>query len=65
MSDTILTELPQLLGADRTVILRWILKKHDVHWIHLAQDRDLWQDRVNKVIDLRVPQIKAGNFLAT
>jgi hypothetical protein len=31
------------LGLDERIILRWILKKWDVNWIHLAQDRfQLW-----------------------
>jgi hypothetical protein len=31
-------------------------------WIHLAQDRDMWQDLVNVVMKLRVVE-NAGNFL--
>jgi hypothetical protein len=27
----------------------------DVDWIHLAQDRDMWQALVNTVMSLRVP----------
>jgi hypothetical protein len=27
----------------------------DVHWIHLAQDRDRWRVLVNSVLNLRVP----------
>jgi len=27
----------------------------DMDWIHLAQDRDKWQDLVNTVMKLRVP----------
>jgi hypothetical protein len=27
----------------------------DVHWIHLAQDRDRWRALVNTVMNLRVP----------
>jgi hypothetical protein len=26
-----------------------------IDWIHLAQDRDQWQDHVNTVMNLRVP----------
>jgi hypothetical protein len=36
-----------VLGVDEKVILKWILKKMDVEWIHLAQDRDQWQAVVN------------------
>jgi hypothetical protein len=36
----------------------------DVDWIHLAQDRDKWQDFVNVVMYLRV-QEKVGNFLTS
>jgi hypothetical protein len=32
-----------------------------VDLMHLVQDRDLWQDNINMVMNLRVPQ-KAGNF---
>jgi hypothetical protein len=27
----------------------------DVDWIHLAQDRDMWQALVNMMMNLRVP----------
>jgi hypothetical protein len=33
-----------------------------VHWMHLAQDRDQWQDLVNMVMNLCIPK-KVGNFL--
>jgi hypothetical protein len=28
---------------------------NSVDWIHVAQDRDQWQDFVNTVMNLRVP----------
>jgi len=33
-----------------------------VDWMHLAQGRGQWQDSVNTVMNLWVPQ-KVGNFL--
>jgi len=41
------------LGVDVGIILQWILEKQDVHWIHLAQDRDRWRAPVNTVMNLR------------
>jgi hypothetical protein len=35
-----------------------------VVWIHLTHDKDLWQDLVNKAVNLQVPQ-KAGSFLTS
>jgi hypothetical protein len=35
-----------------------------VEWINLAQDRDQRRDRVNPLMNLRVPQ-KEGNFLTS
>jgi hypothetical protein len=35
-----------------------------VKWIHLAQDRDVWQAVVSTAVNLRLPQ-KAGNFLTS
>jgi len=35
-----------------------------VDWIHLAQDMDQWQDLVNMVMNLQVPQ-KVENFLTS
>jgi hypothetical protein len=36
----------------------------DVDWVHMAQDRDQWQDLVNTVINLRVPK-KEGSCLSS
>jgi hypothetical protein len=30
------------VDIDRRIILKWILRKHKVDWIDLAQDRDWW-----------------------
>jgi hypothetical protein len=32
-----------------------------VDWIHLVQDRNLWRDLVNTVMNLRLP-VKVGNL---
>jgi hypothetical protein len=37
---------------------------HDVDWFHLAQDNDHWRDRVNSVMNFRVPQ-NVKNFLTS
>jgi hypothetical protein len=49
------------LGVDDRIILEWILTEAEwefVNWIYLAQDRDQWSNRVNTVMNLRVPSIK-------
>jgi hypothetical protein len=43
------------------IILEWI-SGTGVEWIHVAPDRDQWQDLANTVMNLWVPQ-KAENFL--
>jgi hypothetical protein len=47
------------LGVDGRIILKWIFNQGvgmgGMDWIHLAQDRDRWQDLVNSVTNLRVP----------
>jgi hypothetical protein len=30
------------------------IRSEGVHWIHLAKDRDQWQDLVNTVMNIRV-----------
>jgi len=35
-----------------------------VDWIHVAQDRSMWQALANRVMNLRVPQ-NAGNFVTS
>jgi hypothetical protein len=35
-----------------------------MHWIDLAQDRDMWRELVNAAMDIRVPQ-NSGNFLTS
>jgi hypothetical protein len=54
------------LGVDGRIILKRIFKKRDegMHWIHLAQDRNIWRALVNAVMNIRFPQ-NAGNFLAS
>jgi hypothetical protein len=42
----------------------WETGLKGVYWIHLAQDRHLWQTPVNMIMSLRVPQ-KAEYFLTS
>jgi len=44
-------------GADRRIILRWILRKWDgegMDWIDVAQDWNRWRALANAVLNLRV-----------
>jgi hypothetical protein len=43
------------LGVHRWVILKCILKKLGVNWIHLVQERDQCRFLVNTVINFMVP----------
>jgi hypothetical protein len=43
------------LGLDGRIILKQILGKEGVDWIHLSQDRDRWQTLVYTLMNLRVP----------
>jgi hypothetical protein len=45
-----------------SLLVEWLLASHEglcsmelVNWIHVDQDRDLWWDYVNTVMNLRVP----------
>jgi hypothetical protein len=42
---------------DRKIILKLISKRMvcEMDWIHLAEDRDQWEDCVNRVMNLLVP----------
>jgi hypothetical protein len=45
-------------GVDGRIILRRIFRKWDVvsmDWIELAQDRGMWWELVNWVMNIRVP----------
>jgi hypothetical protein len=37
------------------ILLKWILKKWDVDWIHVAQNRYQWQAVLNTTMSLWVP----------
>jgi len=44
------------LGIDGMITLEWILRKlggESVVWVHMAEDREQWQDLVIIVINLR------------
>ena len=43
------------LGVNDRILLKWTLKKLDVNWIVLAQDRDKERALVNTIMNLRVP----------
>jgi hypothetical protein len=45
-----------ILGVDGRIILKWILWKKGLEWIHMGKDRDLWRAFVNMVMNLRVPR---------
>jgi hypothetical protein len=48
------------LCVDGRIILKLILKIgwKIVDWIDLARNRDKWQDVVNAVVNIRVPQMR-------
>jgi hypothetical protein len=33
------------------IILKWILKKKNVDWIHLAESKDHWRDLMNTALN--------------
>jgi hypothetical protein len=41
------------VGVTGKTILKWILKKYGVEWIHLAQDKDQMWDLTNMIINLK------------
>jgi hypothetical protein len=44
-------------GVNGRVILKWIFERlnGDIDWIYLAQDRDIWRDFMNTLMNLQVP----------
>jgi hypothetical protein len=44
-------------GTDGRIILKWIFRKWEggKDFMDLAQDKDMWRDVVNVVMNLRVP----------
>lgn len=42
-------------------ILKWILKKKDVDWIHLIPQRDQWRTLANTMMNVRFHKWQ-GNF---